>query len=160
MDKDELRAALIETFPARPLVRELLQEPSSRWQNYDRGDAAVVQLEGRVWTALDRSFIEAFPELLIFAGNECFGAVLPAYLVYLLELDGYGEPLYAIANQLTRKDDDPVDQRIFDARVAAMSERQRAIVTKIVEHLAGRPSMTSVMTPVLATWITTHMETV
>jgi hypothetical protein len=158
VEHDELRTELIEAFPARPLTRELLLEPTNRWQNYDRGDAVLARIEGRTWNELDREFIEAFPELLIFPGDETFGAVLPAYLAYLLALEGYGEPVYATANQLTRKDEDPTDRRIFDARVAAMTAHQRSIVTKIVEHLARRESMTRVMSPAVQGWKTINKE--
>jgi hypothetical protein len=112
----------------------------------------LLELEGRTWPDLVPRFVEAFPDGLICAGDVAFGSLLPAYLDYLLALEGYGEALYAVANQLTRKPDDLVDQRIFDARVAVLDDHQRAVVSRIVEHLAARQEMAPAMGAALASW--------
>ena len=129
----------------------MLDEPSNGWANYDRAQEMLPRVVGRSWRELDTQFVDAFHEAPIFAGGRTFGLMLPAYLAFLLELDGFSHALYVVAGQLTRKDD-PVDQRIFDARVEVMTAEQRTVVRRIVEHLAGRPAMERAMRPAVATW--------
>ena len=123
-------------------------------------DWQLVKDSGVVWsyiqisrsvTDLDAKFVEDFHEALIFAGRETFGRMLPAYLDFLLKLEGFSHALYVVGNQLTRKAD-AVDQRIFDARVDALTPSQRELVREIVSHLAARPAMERAMTDAVATW--------
>ena len=147
----DLVSALRDVFPPTPITDELVDEPSNGWANYDRGADMRPRLVGRTWQELDAKFVEDFHEALIFAGRETFGRMLPAYLDFLLKLEGFSHATYVVGNQLTRKAD-AVDQRIFDARVAALAPAQRDLVRNIVSHLAARPAMERAMTDALATW--------
>lgn len=147
----DLVSALRSTFLPSPISSELVDEPSNGWANYDRAPEMRPRLVDRTWHELDAAFVEDFHEALIFAGRETFGRMLPAYLEFLLKLEGFSHAMYVVANQLTRKDD-PVDQRIFDGRVEALSPPQRALVRDIVSHLASRPAMERAMTSAVASW--------
>ena len=147
----DLVSALREVFPAASLTSEVLDEPSNGWNNYDRAGEMRPRLVGRTWRDLDAKFVEDFHEALIFAGRETFGRMLPAYLDFLLKLEGFSHTLYVVAGQLTRKND-PVDQRIFDARVEALTPAQRELVGRIISHLAARPAMERAMTSAVSTW--------
>lgn len=151
MKETDVRAALIAAFPPRPITREMIEEPTSRWWNSEDGDAMKPRLEGRRWTELDKAFIESFPAVMRYAGTETYAAVLPAYLAYLLDFEGYNEVPFVVAGQLSRKDD-AVDQRIFDARIAPLSAEQRALVTQVIQLLTTRPPMEEVMKVALKTW--------
>lgn len=151
MKYTDVRAALIAAFPPRPITLGMIDEPTSRWWNSDDGDAMKPWLEGRCWTELGKSFIEAFPEVMIYAGTETYGAVLPAYLGYLIDFEGFNHVPFVVAHQLTRQDD-AVDQRIFDARIAPLTPEQRALVTQAIELLTTRPPMEDVMKLALKTW--------
>jgi hypothetical protein len=147
----ELDSALLDVFPANVIQSQLLDEPSSGWRNYDRAGEMRPRLVGRTWRELDAQFVEDFHEALIFAGRETFGLMLPAYLDFLLKLTGFSHALYVVAGQLTRKDD-PVDQRIFDARVSALTAPQRELVARIVRALAARPAMERALASAVVTW--------
>jgi len=129
----------------------MLEEASGRWWNYKAADALRSHVEGRVWTDLDAPFVEAHASALISAGTATYVALLPAYLVYLLEHDAYNEVPFFVAGELTRTDD-PVDERIFAARLAALGAEQRSIVRKVIELLTMRAPMERAMRAALATW--------
>jgi hypothetical protein len=109
------------------------------------------RLVGRTWGELDASFVEDFHELLIYAGPSTFAALLPAYLAFLAEHDRFSDALYVVGNQLTRKDD-AVSQRTFDARAAALTAEQRAVVQRLIDQLSARPAMERALRPAVSSW--------
>ena len=149
---DALRAAMIAAFPPRPITKVMINEPSGRWWNYEKRNELEPELAGRMWTELDGQFIETHATALCCAGDETFGALLPAYLAYLLEHDAYNEVPFHVARQLTFDGDDPVDTRIFQARIALLGSEQRVVIARVMEQLSMRPPMESVMTAALETW--------
>lgn len=145
------RELLEAVFPAQPITDAILDEPTSGIENHDRGALVRPWLVGRTWRDLDAAFVEAFHELLIYAGPATFATLLPAYLAFLAEHDRFSDALYVVGNQLTRKDD-AVSQRTFGARVAALTAEQRAVVQRLIARLSLRPAMERALRPVVASW--------
>jgi len=128
-----------------------LDEPSNGWMNYEDAPEMRRRIVGRTWHDLDAKFVDEFHEALIFAGPKTFALMLPAYLDFLLKLNGFSHALYVVAGQLTRQHD-PVNRSIFDARIAAFTDEQRNLLRDIVSHLATRPAMERAMTSAQTTF--------
>lgn len=143
---EALRAALIAAFPAEPLARDLLDEPT----NYEER-AELAPLAGRTWRDIEPGFLVRHASLLVYASAAQYRALLPAYLLYLLDHDAFNEVPFQVARQLTRKDD-PVDQQIFDRRIAGLGTDQRGVVRRVIAHLATKEPMQEAMSRAVPSW--------
>jgi uncharacterized protein DUF6714 len=142
----ELRASLLAAFPAAPLSKELLAEPTNYEEHHE-----LATLAGTTWRDITTAFLVRHASLLVYASPSQYRALLPAYLLYLVEHDAFNEVPFQVARQLTRKDD-PTDQQIFDRRIAGLDAAQRAVVRRVIEHLATKEPMQEPMSRALASW--------
>lgn len=149
-DASELAAALVAAFPARPLTRARLVEPSAGWEDYRDGDF-LAEVEGKTWRELDHGFLDRHHSALRYAGAEGFGALLPAYLQRLLEARAFNEVPFVVAGELKRYGD-PAMTAIFDARVAPLDGAQRAVVRRVLEVLMTREPMEAAMMAAFESW--------
>jgi len=137
---DALVTAVWAAFPARLLDEALFAEPNPGWRAYLDGAAFEAAVVGRSWPELDRRLLERHHDVLGHAGPALFVAVLPAYLVALIETSEPYQalPLYLLG-ALTRRDE-PRRRREFDQRVAGLADGQRALVARVLEALLTRKS--------------------
>ena len=147
-DAHGFRDALIAAFPPAPIARATID--AGRWEPYSRRDELPL-FEDRSWLELEPSLLERHQALLTYAGDELYRALLPAYLLFLIEIDDPGAVPFHVAGQLSRHDD-RVDQQIFDERTRPMTSAQRTVVRRVIEHLATRASMHEPMTVALRSW--------
>ena len=146
----ELDAVLAAAFPAVPIDRATIDEPTGRWDYYD--DASELRtLEGLTWHQLEPTFLVRHATLINYAGDGLFRAVLPAYLRYLLNERPSNEVPFHVGGQLTRKDD-PDGRRIFDRRTDPLSTAQRTAIREVLAYLATVVPMDEVMTRAHTTW--------
>lgn len=146
----DLRAALIAAFPAVAITREAIDDPLAHWDVYEEtGDLGM--LEGKTWLQLEPALIEHHAVLPVYAGDALFRAVLPAYLLHVLEHDADSEVPYHVAGSLTRKDDS-TRWKVFDRRVAPLTVAQRAAVHRVLKLRAAREPARRIMTAALETW--------
>src|SRR5262245_56984014 len=134
MTDPDLRAALIAAFPPAPITRETIHTADARWAGYDER-ADLVLLEGKSWSELAPEILEHHAGLLIRAGGALYRAILPAYLLVLVEHEYHTSLPFAVVSQLARRDSN-VDREIFDERVGPMTAEQRAVVRRAIAILA------------------------
>lgn len=144
-DSQDLRSALIESFPARSIERTDLEAPSERWGNYDEAEAWRADVLGKSWPELTAAVLERHHGALRYAGNATFALLLPAYLLYLVEHRAFNEVPFTVAGELKRYGD-RVNLRIFDDRVAQLTADQRSVIRDVVSSLTSREPMEAVMT--------------
>ena len=142
--KSELRAALLEVFPPEPIAAEVLANPGEGWQAHESSQAFEAGVVGQAWDGLSAEFLAAHPDALIFLGDAAFIAVVPAYLLYLVENEAYNEVPFAVGVVLTRKPD-PLQQATFDSRISRLTDRQRGVVKRIIQALIPCAPMEDVM---------------
>ena len=148
---EKLEAALAAAFPAVPIDRAMIDEPTANWGVYD-DPAGLAALEGKTWRELPAELLVRHPTLPIFAGDALFRATLPGYLRYLLhERRQFNDLPFQLGSQLTRGGD-PALHAKFDRRIAPLDPAQRAAVRDVVAHLATVPPMQETMSRALATW--------
>jgi hypothetical protein len=151
MTRQQSHAALRVAFPELAITRTFIDEPSSRWANYEDADTMLRRLEGCTWTELTPSFVEDYPDAMRTAGAQTFCALLPAYLAYLLEFERFNEVPFHVARQLTHHGE-TTDREIFEERVALLTPVQRRVVASILSELATHPVMGDAISATLATW--------
>lgn len=142
-EADALRRALKDSFPSTPITRAALEDRNSSWANYKSGDI-VKQVESQSWDELEPASIEQHPTALTFAGDDGFAALLPAYLLYLLDHRAFNEVPFAVAVVLKRHSD-PIGERLFSERIERLSAAQRVVVKRVIEFLRTREPMKAVM---------------
>ena len=87
------------------------------------------------WQSLDKDFLEFHENALIYLGDTAFSALLPAYLLYLIDNDDYGGIQYCVAIVLTQKDD-PLQLKTFKQRIKELTDLQQTVVKNILVYLA------------------------
>lgn len=148
---ENLEEALAAAFPAVPIERSTIEEPTAVWDVYD-DHAEVLGLEHKTWRELPPELLYRHPSLLVYAGDALFHALLPAYLHYLLhERAKFNALPFQVAGQLTRSASSE-SHRKFDRRMALFSAPQRAAVRDVLELLATVRPMEEPMAEALATW--------
>jgi hypothetical protein len=150
MTDPDVRAALIAAFPPAPITRETIHTADARWAGYDER-AELVLLEGKSWPELAPEILEHHAGLLIHAGGELYRAILPAYLLVLVEHEYRTSLPFAVVSQLARKDSN-VDREIFDERVGPMTAEQRAVVRRAIAILARQATLRDVTSAALRSW--------
>ena len=129
----ELNRMLLAAFPATPIDRAMLDEPTGRWDYYDHASELSL-LEGLTWRQLEPAFLVRHATLVNYAGDALFRSMLPAYLRYLLDERPSNEVPFHVGGQLIRKDD-PDGQRIFDRRTTPLTKEQRVAVSEVLRAL-------------------------
>jgi hypothetical protein len=148
---ENLEEALVAAFPAVPIERSTIEEPTAVWDVYDE-HGEVLGLEHKTWTELPVELLYRHPSLLVYAGDELFHTLVPAYLRYLLhERAKFNALPFQVAGQLTRSAS-PETHRKFDRRVTRFSAAQREAVRDVLALLATVRPMEEPMTDALATW--------
>lgn len=150
MSDSDLRAALIAAFPPTPITRETIHTADARWAGYDERDDLAL-LEGKSWLELAPEILEHHAGLLVRAGGALYRAILPAYLLELVEHESYTSLPFAVVSQLTRKDSN-VDREIFDERVGPMAAEQRDVVRRAIAILARQATLRDVISAALRSW--------
>jgi hypothetical protein len=134
---DELVNVLVEAFPPKPLYEpSAFGDPAGMWGGYLDAEAFESHIQGKSWDMLEPSFLEFHHDALAYFGPDAFVAVLPAYLVALIRHDDTLNMLSPFLLLSLRRKEKARSQAIFDARVARMTEHQRAAVTQVLEGLA------------------------
>lgn len=84
-------------------------------------------------------------------GGALYRAILPAYLLVLVEHEYHTSLPFAVVSQLARKDSN-VDREIFDERVGPMTAEQRAVVRRAIAILARQATLRDVISAALRSW--------
>jgi hypothetical protein len=150
MTNPELRAALIAAFPPTPITQATIHTPDARWAGYDERDE-LSRIETTSWLAVAPEVLEHHAALLVHAGAALYRAILPAYLLLLVENEYSTALPFHVATQLSRKDSS-VDRDIFDERVAPMTAEQRDIVRSAIAIIARQPLLHDVMSLAIRSW--------
>lgn len=150
-----LEDALVTAFPAIAIDRMTIDEPTANWSVYDdiSSISELAELEGKTWQEVPADFLERHTGLPVFAGDSLFCTMLPAYLRYLMQArERFNDLPFQVAGQLTRRTD--VDNDKLDRRRSKLSTAQRAVVGKVLDHLATVPPMDEVMARAASSWNT------
>lgn len=134
MTNPEIRAAMLAAFPPAPITLAMIQPADARWDRYEERDHLPL-LQATSWLEIAPDALEKHAALLVYAGGELFRAVLPAYLLLLVESEYTTSLPFAVANQLARKES-PFAQEIFEERVGPMTAQQRDVVRGVIATLA------------------------
>lgn len=126
-------AELAQVFPLRELDAVAFARSNEIWDAYPNAAEFDAESRGRTWEQLGAEFVDAHGGALYFLDPEAFVAVLPAYLAALLRDEIESQASAAVFSQLTRE---PRPEK-FDARIALLSESQRAAVAHALATLAG-----------------------
>ncbi len=148
---DELVEALANAFPTSIIDSTLRDEPSATWSVYD--DVADLEsIWGKSWQELPAEALVRHATLPIYAGDQLFHAIVPAFLRHVLLEDRRVDELpFQLAGQLTRSDE--LDrQPKFDRRAALFTPAQRATVRDVLAHLSSRPAIDEPMARAMETW--------
>jgi hypothetical protein len=138
MDEQELSARLRRAFP--PTVIDGRDAFATWGRTYSDGDEYARHLEGKVWDALDRAYLDLRSDALGFLGTNHLAAVLPAYLRQLIEGDGVSQVpdiLLLVLAKPGPKQGSPLGAKRFDAMVDALTMSQREVVAATLEQFAA-----------------------
>ena len=150
MTNSDLRAALIAAFPPTPIARETIHTADAGWARYEERDALAL-LEDKSWPEFAVEILERHEALLIHAGATLFRAILPAYLLRLVEHEYSTILPFHVVSQLTRKDSN-VDREVFDERVGPMTADQRDVVRRAIVLLEKQLLLREVASTALRSW--------
>lgn len=140
-DLPSLIAAVERLFPALPMPRPgTSREPGSsalaRWSGYLDYESFEARVTGSVWLDLDDQFLEFHHDALAYLDPEDFARLFPAYFrAWLRNSDALDMLPQYMVSALTRV---APDGEMFDARFGAMTEPQRQLVARAVQHLASQ----------------------
>ncbi|GEM_PF-2944439 len=129
---NDLRSVLRAAFPPRPITQRVLTDLQGAWEAYDDSALFETAVRDRTWDSLDKHVLERHASAIIYLGDRAFAQLLPAYLLYLVDNEGYGEVQYTVAAVLTRKTN-PLQLRTFSRRVRGLSATQRAAVEQVLQ---------------------------
>lgn len=146
----ELGAALVAGFPPTPITHATIYTADARWTGYEERDALPL-IEGRSWVELTPEILEHHSALLVHAGGALYRAVLPAYLLRLVEHEYSTILPFHVLSQLTRKDS-PVDRVIFEERVGPMTAEQREVVRRAIVIVAKQALLREVASAAIRSW--------
>ena len=150
-NNDRLERTLESAFPAVAIDRAMIDEPTSLWDDYERRpDLAAI--EGKTWRDIDAEWLWNNGALLVYAGDELWRAILPAYLARLLRgFDRVDSMPWHVARTLERK---PERARTFDRRIAPFSAAQRSAIRDVLALLSTVDPIAGPMTRAFETWKT------
>lgn len=146
----ELRAALIAAFPPLPITHATIHTADARWASYEERDALPL-IEGKSWVELEREILERHAALLVYAGGALYRAILPAYLLVIVEHEYYTSLPFHVGRQLTYTDSN-VDREIFNERVGPMTAEQRDVVRHAIAMFAEQVLLREVGSIALRSW--------
>lgn len=146
----ELRAALIAAFPPLAITRATIHTADARWADYEERDALPL-IEGKSWVELDPEILERHAALLVHAGGALYRAVLPAYLLVIVEHEYSISLPFHVARQLACTDSN-IDREIFNERVGPMTVEQRDVVRRAIAMFAEQPLLREVGSVAIRSW--------
>jgi len=146
----ELRTALIAAFPPLPITRVTIHTADARWARYEERDALPL-IEGKSWVDLTPEILERHAALLVYAGGALYRAILPAYLLRLVEHEYSTSLPFHVVSQLTPKDSN-VDREIFEERVGPMTAKQRDVVRRAIAIVAEQALLHEVASVAIRSW--------
>src|SRR3989442_662642 len=129
----DLLAQIAEAFPPELLESATLADSAGMWDSYTEAKAFEAGSQGKPWDTLGSEFVQFHFNALGYMNPTAFAAVIPAYLAALVRGDIENQLPVLVLSQLTRKKG-WVER--FDARVGRLTERQRAVVVRVLETLA------------------------
>jgi hypothetical protein len=128
----DLQQQIADAFPPTKLVASTFAGPHDVWTSYPERNEFEAATDGRTWGDLDGAFVEAHFMALGWMTPSLFAALLPAYLLALVEGQSQNELPDFVLSQLTRREG---HEAAYDARVAQLTEQQRAAVAAVLETL-------------------------
>ncbi|MCW5807253.1 MAG: hypothetical protein KIT31_33165 [Deltaproteobacteria bacterium] len=146
----DLRTALVAAFPPAPITRDMIHAADASWARYEDRDVLPL-LEGKSWLELAPNILERHEALLIHTGAALYQAILPAYLLRLIEREHATIGAFHVVSQLTRGDNS-VARELFDTRVGTMTPAQRDVVRRAITILAQQPLLREVASDALRSW--------
>jgi hypothetical protein len=150
MMNPELHAALLAAFPPSPIARATIHTTDARWAGYEERDALPL-IEGKSWVDLTPELLERHAALLVHTGGALYRAILPAYLLQLVEHEYSTSLPFHVMSQLTRKDSN-VDREIFEERVGPMTAKQRDVVRRAIAIVAEQALLHEVAAVAIRSW--------
>jgi hypothetical protein len=146
----ELRAALTAAFPPMPITRATIHTADARWAGYEECDALSL-IEGKSWIELAPEILESHAALLVYAGGALYRAILPAYLLVIVEHEYSTSLPFHVVSELTCTDSN-VDREIFNERVGPMTAEQRDVVRRAIAMFAEQPLLCEVASVAIRSW--------
>lgn len=134
-ENQAFESRLLVAFPAKPIVAA---GAFSTWgATYLDAEPFAKQLDGRTWSQLDRAYLVKRWDALVFLSTRQLVAVLPAYLLAMLEqpYTNLPEMLVSVLTKPT-KVHKGLGKRRFNALVQALDDRQRAAVADALQQYA------------------------
>ncbi|HLL22407.1 MAG TPA: DUF6714 family protein [Kofleriaceae bacterium] len=150
MTSPELRAALIAAFPPLPITRATIHSADARWAGYEERDALHL-IEGQQWIELTPEIIERHAALLVHAGAALYRAILPAYLLVVIEHEYATSLPFHVVSELTCTDSN-VDREIFRERVGPLTPEQRDVVRRAIAMLMEQSLLREVASAAIRSW--------
>jgi hypothetical protein len=137
-------------FPPMPITRATIHTTGALWADYEERDALPL-IEGKSWVDLAPEILERHAALLVYAGGALYRAILPAYLLAIVEHEySTGLPFH-VARQLTYTDSN-LDREIFNERVGPMTAEQRDVVRRAIAMFAEQPLLREVGSAAIRYW--------
>jgi hypothetical protein len=146
----ELRAALIAAFPPLPITRATIHTADARWADYEERDALPL-IEGKSWVELAPEILERHAALLVYAGGALYRAIVPAYLLVIVEHEYSTSLPFHVVSELTCTDSN-VDREIFNERVGPMTAEQRDVVRRAIAIFAEQALLREVASVAIRSW--------
>jgi hypothetical protein len=147
-----LRARLRDAFPSEPIAAA---DAFASWgATYLDAEPYAAYLDGKTWDQLDRGYLAQRWDALGFLSTRQLAAVLPAYLLEMLE-HPYSNLPGMVASVLTQpsKERKGLGSRRFTALVEALAEPQRvAIASALQQFVLEHPDEESVRVALESFW--------
>ena len=150
MMNSEIRAALVAAFPPAPITRATIYTADSRWDAYEGRDDLPL-IESKSWVDLTPEILERHAGLLVHTGGALYRAILPAYLLLLVEHEYSTILPFHVVSQLTHMDSN-FDRAIFKARVDPMTTEQREVVRRAIAIIAEQELLRDVASDAIRSW--------
>jgi hypothetical protein len=136
MSAPELRVALVTAFPPTPIARETIYTADAGWNDYTPRDDLSL-LEGKSWVDLTPEILERHATLLTHAGGALYRAILPAFLLQLVEqAECHSVLRYTVVGQLTHMEYSDFARAVFLERISPMTVEQRDVVRSALAIVA------------------------
>lgn len=133
MTKHPLEAQLRSAFPSEPIAAD---DAFTSWgATYLEAEPYAAHLNNKTWEQLDRAYLAQRWDALAFLSTRQLAAVLPAYLLKMLE-QPYSNLPGMVASVLTRpsEEDKGLGKRRFTALVETLAPPQRAAIAAALQQ--------------------------
>lgn len=150
MMNSDLRAALVAAFPPAPIARATIYTADARWDGYEERDDLPL-IEGKSWVELTPEVLERHAGLLVHTGGALYRAILPAYLLLLVEHEYSTILPFHVVSQLTPMDSN-FDRELFKERVGPMTTEQRDVVRRAIAIVAEQELLREVASDAIRSW--------